>query len=436
MPTARRRTAWMVRVPVLALTVLALAVTGLASTVPGAAASSPSAEPAIGASLVSVSCQGPDWCMAVGTYVNSTRKRHALAQTWDGKTWRVLKNVPGTSFSNVTCSSPWFCLTQGSTGIEVWQHNAWRLTARPKHSISSITCGGVDLCAVLSNASPGGVAEIWRGRTWRAYTAQTSLCAPGGPSGPCGWNAISCGNASNCMMVGTLTTDNAGDQAGSSINWNGKSWAGSGEMPWDGDPIAANDVSCAGYFCMAVGGAEQMDINGDIAGAATSVHADDWTNASPNLGKICTSQGTCGWTSLISCGSAWNCMSFGLGGDLNWNGSTWTTRPTLPAGPHSRIGGLSCHRSWCIAVGYRSIDGVQQTLSEFFNGTAWAIQPTPKVAQTPRRWPENDSGPGDLPRSPGPLAAVRPVRRGGVPRKSRTADCYDGTVPIAAHGRQ
>ncbi len=41
------------------------------------------------ASLAAISCKGPSWCMAVGTYVTTDSVRHALAMTWNGTAWRT-----------------------------------------------------------------------------------------------------------------------------------------------------------------------------------------------------------------------------------------------------------------------------------------------------------------------------------------------------------
>src|SRR5262245_2287805 len=58
--------------------------------VPRAGADSPGP-----AGLSAVSCPGSSWCMAVGSYVDRSHVRHALALVWNGRTWRALRNPPG-----------------------------------------------------------------------------------------------------------------------------------------------------------------------------------------------------------------------------------------------------------------------------------------------------------------------------------------------------
>jgi hypothetical protein len=68
-----------------------------------------------------------------------------------------------------------------------------------------------------------------------------------------------------------------------------------------------------------------------------------------------------------------------------WNGSSWTIQPTPnPAGAtQSVLSGVSCTAATsCTAVGYyaTSSGGDDLTLAEHWNGTRWAIQPTPTPA--------------------------------------------------------
>jgi hypothetical protein len=372
--------------PALALATLLTGLSGAARTAAdtqairgGQAARSGQGAAASGTSLSAVSCTRSNWCMAVGSSATPSRGRRAVAEIWNGTTWRVLKDAPGQSMRGVTCAAPWFCMTQGTAGTQTWEGRRWHRVPGPSEQASPITCGGHRLCAVLGTGTEpsGDVAEIWTGSTWRAWTAKTSECLGYPPSGPCGLAGISCGNAVNCMAVGTATVDQAGDQWGESVDWNGVTWRPAFTMPWGGEPAAAYAVSCASYFCMAVGGADQMDTDGDIAGAATWTANAGWQDASPSLGTICPGYGTCGWTGQLSCGSATNCMTFGRFGDLDWNGSAWNSDPTISAGPGSHLTGLSCHGAICMAVGTQVVNRRNESLAELFDGSSWSIVPVP-----------------------------------------------------------
>jgi len=67
-----------------------------------------------------------------------------------------------------------------------------------------------------------------------------------------------------------------------------------------------------------------------------------------------------------------------------WDGSAWKTLPTPnPSdGRGSVLTAVSCKStSACTAVGsYRNGEGTAATLTEFWNGTAWRIQPSPDPA--------------------------------------------------------
>jgi hypothetical protein len=100
--------------------------------------------------------------------------------------------------------------------------------------------------------------------------------------------------------------------------------------------------------------------------------------------------GTQGTLSAVSCRFASNCTAAGdyiTGSGTHetlaehWNGSTWAVEPTPdPAGATgSYLTGVSCgSATTCMAVGYYlDSSGNRQPLAEHWDGTAWAIQTTP-----------------------------------------------------------
>jgi hypothetical protein len=94
----------------------------------------------------------------------------------------------------------------------------------------------------------------------------------------------------------------------------------------------------------------------------------------------------------VSCTSATTCTAVGnyntAGKDVTlaerWNGTGWAIQPTPnPAGPDSaQLGAIACTSSKaCTAVGAGySNTGTSVTLAEHWNGANWAIQPTPNPA--------------------------------------------------------
>jgi hypothetical protein len=336
----------------------------------------PAAARPIRASFSAVSCKGTSWCMAVGSYTDRSHVRHALAQVWNGQKWRTLKNPPGRSLTGVSCSAPWFCMAIGGpTGMETWNGGVWRRIKSPVGRAGGVSCGSRSLCMVINGRINGGVAESWNGRQWRTWAQNTDAC--GGPPGfPCGLAGVSCGSASNCVAVGTQTVSQEPVQNTVAFAWDGIGWGGT-SPPNDGNPAALNAISCAGKFCMTVGGAFSEVQSGGIAVAGTwDARTQSWQDVSPSLGTLCSGFGYCFWAGVISCGSATNCMTFGRG-NLAWNGMAWVPAPSVSAGRGSSLGTVSCAVASCMAVGFRTIAGAVRPLAELWNGATWKILRTP-----------------------------------------------------------
>ncbi len=101
---------------------------------------------------------------------------------------------------------------------------------------------------------------------------------------------------------------------------------------------------------------------------------------------------TGGQLTAVACPTANDCTAVGVYSDRTgnqvtlaeqWNGTAWAIQ-TTPR-PANQVGGLeavACPApSACTAVGYAyDSAGVRITLAERWNGTAWAIQPTPNPA--------------------------------------------------------
>jgi hypothetical protein len=341
----------------------------------GHAATTPQAASFGGAAnLASISCRGTSWCMAVGSYTTTDGTKHSLAMTWNGISWRKLRNPPGALMASVSCSSPGFCMASGGpTGAERWNGRTWLTMPSPKGGVSGVSCGSRSLCMMVHDQ----VVRAWNGTSWRVQRP-TDFCG-GGPPGPCGLADVSCGSASECMAVGTVTISQEPVQESVALLWNGKSWVGA-YPPQDGNPSAGNAVSCVRGFCMEAGGAFSEIANGGVAVAgAWSASSASWTDVSPKLGTLCTGPlALCFWTVTVNCASKTDCMAFGGPDGLQyWNGSAWGSAKPTSAGPGSGLRDVSCGGSDCIAVGFRIVTGMHRTLAERWNGSAWTILQTP-----------------------------------------------------------
>jgi hypothetical protein len=99
--------------------------------------------------------------------------------------------------------------------------------------------------------------------------------------------------------------------------------------------------------------------------------------------------------SNVSCSGPTNCMAVGWSAvngaspeltlTEHWNGSTWAvvSSPNVNASTNNVLNDVACpSANACVAVGY-SFNGTNQlTLTEWWNGTTWAVVPSPNPSPT------------------------------------------------------
>jgi hypothetical protein len=159
------------------------------------------------------------------------------------------------------------------------------------------------------------------------------------------------------------------------------SGAGSLSRPVLTDQFLA--VSCpVSRMCVAVGIA---GLNGQ------QMLAERWNGSRWSVMNLAVPAGaTGGGLTGVSCTSASACTAVGSygtpsgGGPVaeRWNGHSWAIQPTpSPGGGGIPFAGVSCASATsCTAVGYYDFGDVSftdSTLVEHWDGTSWAIQPTP-----------------------------------------------------------
>jgi hypothetical protein len=195
-------------------------------------------------------------------------------------------------------------------------------------------------------------------------------------------SAVSCISATACTAVGSRGDVRLAE------GWNGAKWSV--------EPMASqaeshdsslSSVSCASTSaCVAVGSYDNVTL-------AQAWNGTTWAiKPTPNpIGSRRSS------LSAVSCTSATRCVAVGSydnsagdGATLAeaWNGTTWAIQPT--PNPRSSKGtrilllglsGISCTAAAaCTAVGGYSYLGDYLTLAEGWNGRRWAIEPTPNVS--------------------------------------------------------
>jgi hypothetical protein len=168
------------------------------------------------------------------------------------------------------------------------------------------------------------------------------------------------------------------------VRWNGSAWA---IEPTPNPPGSSQsqllDVSCTSFTaCSAVG--YYYDANNHGVTLAEQWNGSTWTiqpTPSP-AGATYSSLSHLSCTSAIACTAIG--YSFNDSGSLplaeRWNGSTWAIQPTPNPGGSTGLGDVSCiSATECTVVaGYtNAATGQGATVAEQWNGSTWAIQPTP-----------------------------------------------------------
>ena len=149
--------------------------------------------------LNDVSCTTASFCVAVGQQ-NSGAGGGTLVEQWNGSSWVVVPsvNVPATSGDNlvsVSCVGPSFCMAVGSSGLgavaETWNGTAWTLATPviPSNvtggaALWSVSCVSTTVCETLGTGFNVSTPEVfgnqWNGTAWSLVSAATPS-ASGGP---------------------------------------------------------------------------------------------------------------------------------------------------------------------------------------------------------------------------------------------------------------
>ena len=149
---------------------------------------SPDAAKAVGSYLYGVSCTAADACTAVGYSITPNQQILPLAEAWDGTSW-TLQTTPRPAYSatkysqttylySVSCTGPDACVAVGfyeaKTGYnqpvsEVWNGTAWTLEypvipsgVNYGNHLYGVSCTGADSCTAVGYTDGGGtLVETW-----------------------------------------------------------------------------------------------------------------------------------------------------------------------------------------------------------------------------------------------------------------------------------
>jgi hypothetical protein len=269
--------------------------------------------------------------------------------------------------------------------------SAWRMqrTPNPPRRLNGIlladSCASpADCTAVGSYFNGAGItvtlAERWNGTSWRIWPTPNPASAT--------WSeffGVSCPAARACTATGYYQS-RAGTLQTLAESWNGTSWAIQRTPNPAGSPAAGfMAVSCTSpSACTATG-----DYNSTTG--VSQVLAERWNGTKWSIQATPDEAGAkANGLFGVSCTGPRSCTAAGayvnLGGATQtlaeaWNGTSWAIQPTpIPTdATGSQLLAVSCTSpSACTAVGdYINSSGTSSVLAERWNGTRWAIQATP-----------------------------------------------------------
>jgi len=291
-----------------------------------------------GGQLNSVSCSAANACTAVGAHLSTSGVNVTLAERWNGTSWHR-QRTPNPPNDTVPIVSP---------------------------DLLGVSCPTLHFCAAAGSYQVDGVgislAEAWNGTDW----TRQRFPAPAG-STSAGLNQVSCTSARFCEAVGSYR-NSAGKDLAFAATWDGTSWSLQHlPNPVGSTLVFAAGVSCvSATFCVATGTSVQV---GPLAAR--------WDGTTWHLQAV---RGTTGM-GQVSCVSVTFCEALGSNGSEMWDGSAWSAQPIpIPSGSTStNLRAVSCATAaFCQAVGQQTdSSGNNVSLAATWNGTTWAVQPTP-----------------------------------------------------------
>lgn len=344
--------------------------------------------------LSDVSCQNPNSCTAVGTYHDPVDGDRALAEVlqlrWQPQVAAVPTGALATGLQTVSCTAAKACMAVGNYEgggstfyalAESWNGGSWTVQNVPDATgtdFSGVSCTAANACTVVGDAVSGGdlvtLAERWNGTSWSVQSTPS-------PAGAVDsyLTSVSCTSATACTAVG-FGTDGSGHQTLLTESWNGSTWTMHSTPDPSGSTTAEfNTVSCASAAaCVAVG----YYLSPSYTVLAEVWNGTSWTMHNPAL----PSGGSDGYLSGVSCPAATMCAAVGNyynGSKIvtlaeRWNGSGWAIQPTpnREFAQDSYLDSVSCvSATSCTATGAVHRNGPVSllTLAERWDGTRWHL---------------------------------------------------------------
>jgi len=221
-------------------------------------------------------------------------------------------------------------------------------------------------------------------RSGGAWTVQSTPNPPGAAASAL--NGVSCSSGSACTAVGQFAVK-SGAQRTLAERWNGRSW----RIQPTPNPARSPSSRLSGVACPAT------DTCTAVGTSNSKLLVERWGGARWRIQPAPVPPGAqFSELNAVTCTAAASCTAVGdyvtgSGADVTlaerWNGTRWAIQPTPnPSGAQSFsfLAGVSCTaRNACEAVGASDDAGI---VAERWNGTRWRLQaaPAPRGAQFPQ----------------------------------------------------
>jgi hypothetical protein len=376
------------------------------------ATAGPAGDPAAG--FFAVSCSSPRACTAVGAATSSAGQTTTLAERWDGTAWRI-QDTPnpagshGSELLAVSCSSPGACTAAGSyntsTGVakalaERWDGTSWRIQAAPSPAgasgtgLAAVSCSSARACTAAGsyNTSAGTslmLAEAWDGTSWRIQATPS-------PAGAIAsfFLAVSCSSPGACTAVGSYAAGArtaSGTGAGKPLaeRWDGTSW----RVQAVPSPAGSSGAGFAAVSCTAAAACTAAGSSAAPSGFGVTL-AQAWDGTGWRIQATPSPAGAAADNGLraVSCSSARECTAVGFSSGRTgvrltlaerWNGTRWRVQATPnPAGAgNAELESVSCASARaCTAVGHYFTAGRDKALAERWDGRRWHLRAVPDPA--------------------------------------------------------
>ena len=318
----------------------------------------------------------------------------AAASASSGWTVQPTPVLPiGGDLTAVSCTSGTSCTAVGYSKVgkrsawtvalaESWDGSAWATQAVPipggtrSSGLFAVSCTSAASCTAVgyymdASETQFALTEHWDGSAW----AMQATPSPAGSTSSALYG-VSCSAATSCTEVGRYN-DASGNELTLAEHWDGNAWTVQATPSPDPSANILNAVSCpSAAECFAVGwhNANKPGTVGIIERWQSGVWRVQRTDISADA-----------LINDISCASASSCTAVGsmggggAGGMLAdyWNGSAWTVQPVPgPAAANGQLGGVSCpSQAHCTAVGLATnTQGKLFVLAEVTSGGTWRAQ--------------------------------------------------------------